>query len=38
MQTITKDELLKLKSGSDIRGAAVETETEKVPLTDEVVK
>lgn len=38
MQTITKDELLKLKSGSDIRGTAVETETEKVQLTDEVVK
>lgn len=32
MQTITKDELLKLKSGSDIRGTAVETETEKCSL------
>ncbi len=38
MQTITKDELMKLKSGSDIRGAAVETENEKVQLTDEVVE
>ncbi len=37
MRTITKDELLKLKSGSDIRGTAVETEKEKVQLTDEVV-
>lgn len=37
MQTITKDELLKLKSGSDIRGTAVESESEKVQLTDEVV-
>lgn len=38
MQTITKDELIKLKSGSDIRGTAVETDKEKVQLTDEVVK
>lgn len=38
MQTITKDELIKLKSGSDIRGTAVETEKEKVQLTDEVVE
>ena len=38
MLNITKDELLKLKSGSDIRGTAVETETEKVQLTDDVVK
>lgn len=38
MQTITKDELIKLKSGSDIRGTAVETDTEKVQLTDEVVE
>lgn len=37
MQTITKDKLLKLKSGTDIRGVAVETETEKIELTDEVV-
>lgn len=37
MQTITKDELLKLKSGSDIRGCAVETKEEKVTLSDEVV-
>lgn len=37
MQTITKDELLKLKSGTDIRGTAVETHNEKMQLTDEVV-
>lgn len=37
MQTITKDELLKLKSGTDIRGTAVETDNEKIQLTDEVV-
>lgn len=37
MQTITKDELLKLKSGTDIRGTAVETQNEKIQLTDEVV-
>lgn len=37
MLTISKDELLSLKSGSDIRGNAVETGTEKVQLTDEVV-
>lgn len=35
---ITEDNLLKLKSGTDIRGVAVETETEKVELTDEVVE
>lgn len=38
MQMITEDSLLKLKSGTDIRGVAVETETEKVELTDEVVE
>ena len=38
MQTITKDELMKLKSGSDIRGTAVETDIEKIQLTDEVVR
>lgn len=38
MQTITKDELLKLKSGSDIRGNAVQTDSGKIQLTDEVVK
>ncbi|MCI6245147.1 MAG: phosphomannomutase/phosphoglucomutase, partial [Eubacterium sp.] len=37
MLTITKDKLLKLKSGTDIRGVAVETEKEAVELTDEVV-
>lgn len=34
---ITKDNLLKLKSGTDIRGVAVKTETEKIELTNEVV-
>lgn len=29
---------MKLKSGTDIRGVAVETETEKIELTDEVVE
>ena len=38
MQMITEDSLLKLKSGTDIRGVAVETETEKIELTDEVVE
>lgn len=37
MQTITKDKLLKLKSGTDVRGVAVETENSPVQLTDEVV-
>lgn len=37
MQTITEDKLLKLKSGTDIRGTAVKTETEEVELTDEAV-
>mgnify|MGYP001131060684 CR=1 len=37
MQTITKDKFLKLKSGTDVRGVAVETSTEKIELTDEVV-
>lgn len=37
MQTILKDELLKLKSGTDIRGTAVETDKEKIQLTDELV-
>ncbi|MCH5316373.1 MAG: phosphomannomutase/phosphoglucomutase [Eubacterium sp.] len=35
---ITEDNLLKLKSGTDIRGVAVKTETEEVELTDEVVE
>lgn len=38
MQMITEDSLMRLKSGTDIRGVAVETETEKVELTDEVVE
>lgn len=38
MQTITKDKFLKLKSGTDVRGVAVETKTEKIELTDEVVQ
>lgn len=38
MQMITKDSLLKLKSGTDIRGVAVKTETEEVELTNEVVE
>ena len=38
MQTITKDKFLKLKSGTDVRGVAVETSTEKIELTDEVVE
>lgn len=38
MQTITEDKLLKLKSGTDIRGVAVKTENEEIELTDEVVK
>ena len=35
---ITEDNLLRLKSGTDIRGVAVKTETEEVELTDEVVE
>ncbi len=38
MQMITEDSLMKLKSGTDIRGVAVETETEKIELTDEAVE
>lgn len=38
MQMITKDNLLKLKSGTDIRGVAVKTETEEIELTNEVVE
>ncbi len=37
MQKTTEDKYLKLKSGTDIRGVAVETETEAVELTDETV-
>ncbi len=38
MQTITEDSLLRLKSGTDIRGVAIKTETEDVELTDEAVE
>lgn len=38
MQMITEDSLLNLKSGTDIRGVAVETENESVELTDDVVQ
>lgn len=34
----TEDKIMKLKSGTDVRGVAVETDTEQVELTDEVVK
>lgn len=34
----TEDKIMKLKSGTDVRGVAVETETEQVELTDEVVE
>lgn len=37
MQMITEDSLLKLKSGTDIRGVAVETDKESIELTDETV-
>ena len=37
MQKLTKDNYLKLKSGTDIRGVAVKTENEEIELTDEVV-
>ncbi|MCD7723126.1 MAG: phosphomannomutase/phosphoglucomutase [Clostridiales bacterium] len=35
---ITKDDLKKLKSGTDVRGTAVECENEKINLTDEAVE
>ncbi len=38
MQMITEDKLMRLKSGTDIRGVAVQTETEEIELTDEVVE
>lgn len=38
MQKITEDKFMKLKSGTDIRGVAVETETEQIELTDEVIE
>lgn len=38
MQMITEDKLMKLKSGTDIRGVAVKTDTEEIELTDEVVE
>lgn len=38
MQMITEDKLMRLKSGTDIRGVAVKTETEEIELTDEIVE
>ena len=38
MQMITEDRLMRLKSGTDIRGVAVQTETEGIELTDEIVE
>lgn len=38
MQMITEDKLMKLKSGTDIRGVAVKTDTEEIELTDEVIE
>lgn len=38
MQMITEDKLMKLKSGTDIRGVAVKNDTEEIELTDEVVE
>lgn len=35
---ITEDKILKLKSGTDVRGVAVNTETETIELTDEVIE
>lgn len=35
---LTEDKIMKLKSGTDVRGVAVETEIEKVELTDEAVE
>ncbi len=35
---ITEDKILKLKSGTDVRGVAVNTETEIIELTDEVIE
>ncbi len=35
---ITEDKILKLKSGTDVRGVALNTETETIELTDEVVE
>lgn len=34
----TEDKILKLKSGTDVRGVAVQTETEEIELTDEIVE
>ena len=34
----TEDRIMKLKSGTDVRGVAVETDTEQIELTDEVVE
>ncbi len=38
MQMLTEDKILKLKSGTDVRGVAVKTETEEIELTDEIVE
>lgn len=35
---VTEDKIFKLKSGTDVRGVAVQTETEEIELTDEVVE
>ncbi len=37
MPMITEDKLLRLKSGTDVRGVSVKTENEEIELTDEVV-
>jgi len=38
MQMLTEDKIMKLKSGTDVRGVAVQTETENIELTDEAVE
>lgn len=38
MQMLTEDKIMKLKSGTDIRGVAVKTQTEEIELTDEAVE
>ncbi len=35
---LTEDKILKLKSGTDVRGVAVKTDTEEIELTDEIVE
>ncbi len=37
MQMLTEDNFVKLKSGTDIRGVAIDTDIEKTELTDDVV-